>query len=59
MVRVMYEKGSPLAVLWRNGVVLGRVFGKQEVDFFIYRREELRLQAVVPLVAQILKMGAV
>lgn len=59
MVWAMYEKGFPLAVLWRNDVGLGRGFKKQEVDFFVYRREEPRLQAVLPPVAPILKMGAV
>lgn len=55
MFRVMYEKGSPLAVLWRVGVILE----KQEVDVCIYSREEPGLQPVVPLVAPVLEVGAV
>lgn len=54
MFRVMCGKGSPMAVLWRIGVILK----KQEVDVFIYRREEPRLQPVVPLLAPVLEKGA-
>jgi len=41
MVRVMCEKESPVAVLWRNGVVLSWVFEKQQADFLFTGEKSL------------------